>query len=253
MKITVFLFFFISCSHNGPGGTPSEGKTTYSYSDVSGSYRLVREVKRIQKKLVTRSQLFSTSGSNNRVLEKSITVSQIGSIKLKSQRQKLLRPSASEFTVWLEGKKYQSRMQLLPTKKAMRLSVQGPEKKWNGISEISFPKGKYFCFFSQIPECLYQNYLLQQAYEIKNKRFDFYVVWDSFPMLQDQMSGVGKSMFAVASVKFDGEVKKTFRYIVEVEGQYVVYHFSKAFDMMKMSWIAQGITIVPPGEEVAAE
>lgn len=231
-------------------GSPKQGKTTYSYVDVGGSFRFVRESKDIKKKLVTRGQLLDTKGSSSRVLEKSINVSQVGSIKSKDKRLLTVRPLASEFTVWLEGKKYTSRMKINTATKSMRVTLESPEAKWQGTSEIKFPQGKYFCFFNQIPECLYHNYLLNQAVENEGRTFGFYVVWDSWPFIQDQLTRVGKNLFAPASLKFDGEIKGQFRYIVEVEGQMVLYHFTKSFDLVKIAWIAQGITITPPGEEI---
>lgn len=253
MKLLVLLFLLSSCSTQLLRSEPTQGKTTYSFTDVSGSYRLNRESRQIKQKLVTRNQLLDTRGGSAKVLEKTIMVSQIGSIKAKKSRILTVRPVASEFTVWLEGKKYYSRMQLNEKNKSMRLTLDSPEAKWQGQSEIKFPKGKYFCFFSQIPECLYHNYHLTHANENKNKRYDFWVVWDGYPYIQDQLSHVGRSLFAPATLKFEGEINGQFRYIVEVEGQMILYHFTRSYDLIKIAWIAQGITIVPPGEEVESD
>ncbi len=253
MKLLALLFLLSSCSSQLLTGEPIQGKTSYSYADVSGSYRLNRESRQIKQKLVTRNQLLDTKGGSSKVLEKTIMVSQIGSIKAKKTRILTVRPVASEFTVWLEGKKYHSRMQLNEKNKSMRLTLDSPETKWQGTSEIKFPKGKYFCFFSQIPECLYHNYHLPHAHENKNKRYDFYVVWDGYPYIQEQLTRVGQSLSAPATLKFDGEINGQFRYIVEVEGQMILYHFTRSYDLVKIAWIAQGITIVPPGEEIESD
>ena len=253
MKLLTLLFLLSSCSTQLLKSEPSQGKTTYSYADVSGSYRLNRESRQIKQKLVTRNQLLDTKGGNAKVLEKTIMVSQIGSIKGSKSRILTVRPVASEFTVWLEGKKYHSRMQLNEKNKSMRLTLDSPDPKWQGQSEVKFPKGKYFCFFSQIPECLYHNYHLTLASENRNKRYDFYVVWDGYPYIQDQLTRVGQSLFAPAILKFDGEINGQFRYIVEVEGQMILYHFTRSYDLVKIAWIAQGITVVPPGEEVDSD
>ncbi len=253
MKIFFFLFFLSSCSSAILKGLPREGKTTYAYSDESGSFRFVRESKKIDKKLVTRTQLIDTKGSQAKALEKSIIVSQIGSIKSKNKRLITVRPLASEFTVWLEGKKYLSKMKINSASKSMTVTLDSPEPKWQGTTEIKFPRGKYFCFFSQIPECLYHNYLLVLATENQTQQFDFYVVWDSYPYVQDQLTKVGKNLFASASIKFDGEIKGQYRYNVEVEGQMIFYQFTKSFDLVKVAWVSQGITIAPPGEEIVED
>lgn len=253
MKFLFLLFLISSCSSSRFTGNPREGKTTYSHVDESGSFDFIRESKVIKKKIVTRNQLIDRKGSGAKLLEKTIMVSQVGSIKSKKSRLLTVRPQASEYSVWLEGKKYISRMQLNPAKKSMKISLESPEARWQGTSEVPFPKGKYFCFFNQIPECLYHNYLLVKAAENENRRYDFYVIWDSYPFVQDILTKVGNKLFAPASVKFDGEIKGLFRYIVEVEGQAVLYQFTKSFDLVKVAWITQGITIAPPGQEIAEE
>lgn len=253
MNALILMLFLVSCTSHMPLGKPKEGKATYSYTDESGTYRYVREAKLVQKKIITRNQLIETKGGATRVLEKSIVVSQLGSIKNGKNRLVTVRPSASEFTVWLEGKKYSSKMRINPKRKSMLLSLESPDPRWQGDNEVSFPRGKYFCFFNQIPECLYHNYLLSRANENRSERFDFYVIWDSYPFVQEQYARTGKNLFAAASVKFDGEIKKLFRYIVEVEGQIILYQFSKSMDLVKIAWISQGITVAPPGEEVQDE
>ena len=251
MKILFFLILLTSCSSFN--GKPREGKSSYSYADASGGYRLVRESKQIEKKVITRNQLIDSKSGQAKVLEKSILVSQVGSIKSKSGRLLTVRPLASEFVVWLEGKKYSSKMQLNPANKTMKVTLNSPESRWQGSKEIAFPKGKYFCFFNQIPECLYHNYLLPLANKNGTQKFNFSIIWDSYPYLQDQYNYVGKNLFAAATVKYDGEFKKQFRYIVEVEGQMILYTFTKSYDLARIAWIAQGITIVPPGEEIVDE
>lgn len=249
MKNLFFLLFIVGCSHGGPSGSPREGKTIYSYNDISGNYRMSREFKNIKQKIVTRNQLMDRNGGDSRVVEKSIVVSRLGSVKAKQGRLVTLRPEASEFSVWLEGKQYMSRMRLNPKKRSMTVTMDSPDARWKGTKDISFPKGQFFCFYSQIPECLYHNYLLKRAYDDKSKKLDFYIVWDGYPYIQDQLTRVGKNLFAPATVKFDGEIKKNFRYIVEVEGQMLLYMFSSNYDFVRMSWIVQGITITPPGED----
>ena len=246
-----FLLTLASCAGIF-SGKPHEGKTIYSYVDETGKFKLQRETKTIQKKLVTRYQLFDTKGSASRVVEKSILVSQVGSIKAKDTRVMTVRPLASEFVTWLEGKKYSTKMQLDTATKSMKVTLDSPESKWKGTQLIKFPSGKYFCFYNQIPECLYHNYFLNLARE-REETLDFYVVWDAWPFIQEQLNRVGQQLFVPATLKFDGENNGLFRYIVEVEGQMILFHFSKSFDLVKVAWISQGITIAPPGQEIVEE
>ncbi len=254
MKTTLLiLVLFISCSSLKRTGSSPEGKFVYSYSDVGGNFRYQRDIKFIKKKLVTRTQIMIPSAGADRVVEKSVTVSQLGSIKDVKGRSLVVRPLASEFTVWLEGKKYTSKMQLDTKRKAMRVTLDSPEEKYKGQSEIPFPKGKHFCFFTQIPECLYHNQILSNSYENKKQNYDFYIVWDNYPYVQEQLNNIGKNLFSHATLRYDGEPKGRIRYIIDVEEQVLLYQFTKDFELTGYSWISQGINMVRPGEEVKNE
>lgn len=253
MKVLFVLLFLLSCSHFRKSAVPREGKNTYSYTDVSGNFTYLRDVKTIQKKVVTRSQILIPSAGADKVVEKSITVSQVGTVKDKKGRALVVRPLASEFSVWLEGKKYTSKMQLNTGKRAMKVILDSPEPQWKGVTEVPFPTGKHFCFYTQIPECLYHSQILTRAFEEKKRTFDFYVVWDNYPYVQEQLTNVGKNLFSHATLKYDGEPKGRIRYILEVEGQVLLYQFTKNFELAGFSWISQGINLVIPGEEVKSE
>ncbi len=255
MKTTLLIFLLttlFSCA-SILKSTPKMGKEAFNYTDVSGSYHLTRESKIIKRKLVTRSQLFSMVGGGQKLVEKSITVSQIGSTKGKKTRALTVRPLASEFTVWLEGKKYYSKMSLNTKTKSLQIDLDSPESKWKGSSSIKFPRGHIFCFFSQLAECLYQGQLLERVFDGRTKRADFYVVWDSYPYTSEQFANLGGGVFAPATVRYDGVKLGLYRFEVEVDGQILLYYFSKSFDFVKMSWIAQGLTISPPEEEQDSE
>ena len=249
--MAVVLFFIFSCSGIVSKGVPKESKQQYSYVDGSGKLLLTREHKLLKNKLITRTQISANEGSSLKPLEKSIMVSHHGTIKQNKSRIMVMRPFASEFTVWLEGKRYDSKMRLDAQSKSMQVELDSPEEKWKGKSNVPVPKGKQFCFFSQIPDCLYHNLLLTKAMSHKNEKVSFYVVWEGYPYVQDQFSGVGSNLFVPAKLRYDGEDKGIRRFSVHVEGQSIIYHFSKNFDFVRMFWIDQGITIVPPSEETA--
>jgi hypothetical protein len=247
--IVPLLLFIISCTLKNPSQNFREDYSTYNYLESSGTYKFIRESKKISQKIVTRQQMMDEKKGSPKLIEKSITVSRIGSIKNKSSRLLILRPEASEYTVWLEGKKYSSKLELNPRGKTMRIMMESPEKKWQGTSEVTFPKGKYFCFFNQLTECLRLNFLLSKALEQKSREFHFYLIWDSYPYVQEIFNRVGTKLFTPASVKYDGTINGLLRFIVEVEGQVVVYQLNSSFHFIKMAWISQGVTIAPPGEE----
>ncbi len=253
MKTGLLFFLIVSCSALNGSSAPAQGKYNYSYSDVSGNFRYQRDIRFIKKKLVTRTQILVPSAGSDRIVEKSVTVSQLGTVKAGRSRSFVVRPLASEFTVWLEGKKYSSRMQLDTAKKSMRVTLDSPDAKWKGQSFVPFPPGKLFCFFSQIPDCLYHNQILEKSLSSKRQSFDFYVVWDNYPYVQDQLTNVGKNLFSLATIKYDGSPKGRIRYILDVEDQVLLYQFTKNFELTGYSWISQGINLVKPGEEVKTE
>jgi hypothetical protein len=131
----------------------------------------------------------------------------------------------------------------------MLVELNSPEEKWKGKTSVAIPKGRLFCFFSQIPDCLFLSQLLSKSLKAKSELLNFNVVWDGFPYIQDQYASVGSKLFSAATVKYDGEDKKNLRFVVEVDGQSILYHFSKSFDLVRMFWIAQGISVIPPGED----
>jgi hypothetical protein len=95
--------------------------------------------------------------------------------------------------------------------------------------------------------------MLLQALEHKKQTYDFYVVWDNYPYVQEQLNNVGQSLFSHATLKYDGEPKGRFRYIIDVDEQVILYLFTKDFELAGQSWISQGVTITRPGEEVKSE
>lgn len=249
MKIILFfLIFSISCSSLKNDRKPIEGRRNFVYIDVSGKFKLQRESKSLGGKVVSRSTL-AYYDDKDKVLEKSVTVSQLGSVKNGDYRSVVLRPLASDFVVWLDGKKNEVKIRLDEKNKALSVTQISPEGQQS--SSIPFVKGSEFCFYNQLAECLYQNNLLIKALEDSGKEFPFQIIWDSYPYTQDLMSGVGKKIFSQAVLKYEGVKGNENSFQVEVEGQVIIYQFSKSFDLVRMLWILQGISILPPGEEPA--
>ena len=249
MKIILLvLILSISCSHFKNDRRPYEGKRNFIYIDVSGKYKLQREHKSVDGKMISRSTLASYD-NKDKVLEKSVTVSQLGTIKNGDYRSIVLRPLASDFVVWLEGTKNEVKIRLDEKNKA--LSVTEISSDGQKSSSIPFVKGSEFCFYNQLSECLYQNNLLIKSLEEPGKEFPFQIIWDSYPYTQDLLSGVGKKIFSQAVLKYEGVKGNENSFQIEVEGQVMIYQFSKSFDLVRMLWILQGISILPPGEEPA--
>lgn len=250
MKLLICLAFLSSCSGLVPEGNPKEEKRSFGYHDISGKWSLSREHKLLKKKLVSRIVIAPNLSTTSKPLEKSVSVSQVGTIKGKRGRIPTVRPFASEYSVWLEGKEYKSLMKLDAANKSMIVDLDSPEAKWKGRSSLRFPKGDQFCFFTQLAECVHYNQLLYRAQASPEKPIPFIVVWDGYPYIQELYLGVGSRLFSSASLRFATEKQGVLHFEVEVDGQTLLYQFSKSHELVRMFWIAQGISILPPGEEV---
>lgn len=248
MKNLIWLFLLFSCSSPGHK-IPADNIRQYNYQDISGNFKIRREKKTINKKVVNRSVLTSPDG--NKFFEKSIMVSQPGSIKTSTGRINTFRPMASDYEVWLDGKLQKSSLRLDVKKKSMRAIVDnGSGKRREEI--FKFPKHQQFCFYNQIAECLAYNDILRGVIS-SSKGKEFFVVWDTWPYHQDMLSGVDEKLFTIAQARYEGKDKEGHRVVIDLAGQMILYHFSDNYELVKMAWISQGITLLPVGQNISAE
>ncbi len=254
-NIFISLFLLASCavSKKQRAALLQENNAqVYAYRDVSGEFEFAREVKFEKAKLATRVQMLAGSGGGERLLEKTFAVSAVGSVKTRNGRATAIRPELSQHTVWLEGKKYFSQLKLNSKRRVLEAILESPEGKWQGSREVKIPSGRVFCFYSQLPECLVMSGLLNAATDSR-RRLTFVMVWDSWPYHQEHFTGLRESPFANATVSFEGKQKTEQRYNVEVSGQAMSLHFSRAQAFVRMFWTTQGISLLPPGENQISE
>lgn len=273
LGILFFLLFVNACSffekksHQSVYDFFSEKnkKKTFIYTDASGSFDYIRETKQLKNMIVSRNRMFSKverkrrsflssrNKNNSLLVEKSILLSKLGVIKSKGRNKLVLRPEKSEFLVWLEGKKYQNTMTIIPQKKAMRVeftslvSTHESESRKESYIE-TFPPSTHICFFNQLPECLKSNMLLKQMINKRREKTSIFILWDQYPFSQEMYLNVGSKLFSKASVKYEGTFKKNHRIVVEVEGQDIVYFFDNNLNFKKLAWIVQGTTLISPDE-----
>jgi len=246
MNLSFLLCFilFSSCSSTRLISSDLPSIEKFNYFDPSGTYLLTKEIKRENTKLISRTQLTSMVKGKKNLVEKSVTLSQLGSLQGKKTRVMTLKPLASEFSVWLEGQKYTSVGETSEKEKAYNLRMDSPEIKWKGQKKILFPQGKFFCFYSQLWECLYSLQRFQVLSDLPESSFEFYLIWDNYPYLQDQLTDVGYEMFTKATLKYEETINNELKYAVEVDGQLINFFLNTQFRMKKMVWVAQGITIL---------
>lgn len=255
MRIILFIHIFIivSCSSPFRTGHLPEGSKNYSYVDESGNFDYRRDFKKDKQLLISRLQLIEKSDGKPKMIEKSLMVSRLGSIKNKKNRLLTVRPEAAEYLVWIEGKRYSNRMQLDSKKRSMNVRFDGLDIRGQNEESIIFPKSRYFCFWGQLPECLFYNHLLQNAYSNQIDKISFYIIWESYPFNSDLYTGLEKGLFTQASLKFEGELDNLLRFSVDFMGQSIFYHFDRSFHFVKAAWISQGVTIAPPGQAIVED
>ena len=248
MKILSILLLIVSCSSAGIN-IPADNTRHYHYHDISGEFRYSREKKTVKKRVVNRSTIRSVDGT--KFFEKSIMVSQPGSIKGSKGRVNTFRPTASDYEVWLDGKLHKSSLRLDVKNKSMQAMVQEAGKA-RRVEHFKFPKHQQFCFYNQIPECLAYNGILASVLS-SPKAKEFFVVWDTWPYHQEMLTGFANDLFVSAQVRYEGKDKTGHRVIVDLAGQMILYHFSEEYELEKMAWISQGITLLPVGQRISAE
>lgn len=238
MKFLLLLLLVFSCNklHRKTNFT---GTSYYTYKDPSGTYILKRDVVETKSKIQLRQKLLGR-GASSKPLEKSITLSQVGVIKTKTGNSLSIRPYISQFSIWFEKNKYFSQFKLNKKEKKLDLIMRSPEEKWNKTQSLSVERGKVFCWFSQIPECLRRANLLIRE---KNKVRSFVVIWESYPYYTEQYQKVPSEVFSRGMVYYDGYFEGNLKYNVRIGDQTLIYHFSEDNDFEKLFWISQGISI----------
>lgn len=243
MKFLVVLsLVFCSCSFSPKNqSTPKKNSLNFFlFKDASGEYILKRELIRTKTKIQLRQSLFLSS-NQNQPLEKSISISDFGSVNSKNGKIMATRPMASQFWIWFEKQKYFSQTKLNLKTKKLDILLKSPEEKWNKKYSVNFPKGTKFCWFNQIPECIQKLFALERKSNIPQ---NFTIVWDSFPYYNEQYQGLAGNIFSQATVKYDGEFEGTYRFAVASENQIIFYHYNKDYEFEKMFWVSQGITLI---------
>ena len=238
-----FLFIlalFSSCSRLEVKKEPVDSQNKFLLKDRSGDFIVVRGVKRPGRKLVVKQEVFPLDDLSA-PLEKTISVSVLGSLKTKRGARRVARPEVAQHAIWYEKKKFFSQSKVNVEKKTLDIVMKSPEERWNGKKSFPFPKGQIFCFFSQLPECARANGLLSTE---ANKPYQLKVIWDSFPYHQEMYEKISAGPFESATWAFDKEEKDGFRFGLLMSGQLVIYEFDRQLNFKSMFWVAQGISLI---------
>lgn len=237
MRFLLFVFL-LSCANSQKVETTViiPGTQKFILTDGSGKFQVERQVKISGKKILTRSTISSVN--NPKVaLEKSITSSFLGSLR---NGDRSLLPVASQFSVWFDKNLFFSQLKVDRKNKTVEIIKKSPEAKWNGKETKKVPAGKYYCFFSSLPECVIsQNILLKS----RDKKVPIYLIWDSFPFYVEQYQGVSGQLLSLTQFSFSNMVSNSLRFELDIGGQIIFYHFDKKLQFEKMFWVSQGISL----------
>ncbi len=245
--LIIILVFLSSCNSTIQHRTKSVavGTNKYNYEDKTGQYLLIRSTNIDKKdaKLVTRKQLELKNKSKDNILEQSITIANPGLIKRKNA---ILRPEEAQFQIWFEGKKYTSSLKIDTKNKAFELKTNGPTSADNRTRKISFPKSqKYFCFFSQLTECLSFNGFIQKSIKEEKGSVRLYLIWDGYPYFQEAYNDLPNELFSDVEFRYDGKISNDeFRFILNISNQSIFFIVSEVADLKKMFWISQGVSMI---------
>ncbi len=245
------LFLVISCSHQQQVSSEIKNDNeTFSYTDQTGEYAYNRQVLVESKKhkFSSMAKIIDKLKMDKPVIEKTISVSEMGSLKKSKKRKSknVLRPSLSQHTVWLEGKKYFSQIKIDPKERSLEVTLDSPEEKWTGSKTHPLPqKSGIYCFFTQIPECLHFSGMLFELKNKPNSKLNIGIIFEGYPYMMEQVENIPSGPVTLADVNFEGiSDDGAIRYSVDVYGQKIFYHFNKNFELNKILWVAQGISIV---------
>ncbi len=244
-----FIFFLVICgcanqnSLNSILNKKEAGKDKpqiFSYTDASGSYVQRRDSLLSGNKYVSRIKLLSSKDSTE--LESSVVVSRLGRLKnSKSRFDNALLPEISQFKVWFKKEEYFSQLKINKNDRTLTVIAKSPEKKYNFTNKYKLPKARYFCFFSQIPECIKLQGLLVEA---AKRNVEIFVIWDNFPYYNEQYEGLPKEPYTKAVLSVSSHNKNEVRYDLDLGNQIIFYHFNKELKFIKMIWVSQGISSI---------
>jgi hypothetical protein len=255
LRVLFLLFICLACASRNSGVSSrksnllsSSVSEQFELSDKSGRFLLKRESGResSNKNFVVRQSLNEMSGKRE-TLEQLITVSQIGTLNNKLM---VMRPLRSQYSIWFEGQRYFSEMELdIPTK-SMKVKLRSPESQWNGEENIRFPDDQsVYCFFATLIECAGLTGFISTAIEKKIGRMNLMIIWEGYPYMSSQYSDIPDELFTAAILEYDGNSDRhKNRFSLRFAGQSLFFFVSDNGRFDRYFWVSQGLSVVRRGQ-----
>ncbi len=236
-----FLFFissFSSCSYfKLKDVTLEKGKSEYTLEEKSGNFLLKKEIgySKNGQSFIVKTQIFS-SEKMNEFVEQSVSISYL---KKHSSGVPLLYPNKGQTDVWFDKSRYRTSFKIVGDEIVFYLKT--PEKKWSGVRKFKLPEGNgVFCLFSQLPECIRYIGFIKKSIKFRGGSMRLYVIWDSYPFIQEQYEHINKGPFIHAEFKYEGRYQGLYRFGLHLSGQVIYYSFNQSEKLIRENWISQG-------------
>ena len=191
---------------------------------------------------VVKEKTLPENRDEGEMLEKVISISRPGTMKDIS----LFRPEASQYSVWLDGKRYFSETRFDEKKKgndcenalSLRNSGQAHER-------FPFPEGTgVFCYFLQVIECANYTGFIKKAIEKKAGQMNFHLIWEGHPYIGQQYL-VPDELFTRARLSFDGGMAgEEHRFSLAFGDQMLFYFVNNDGQMTRKLWISEGLSFL---------
>ncbi len=241
--ILVLLFIFSSCSSLREKSGIIQYKRSYQFTDISGTFSLSTE-----SGLTKDGQYFKKrkidGEQDNKTYEKTIAISEIGSLKMGNRSSTVLRPIKAQYTVWFNKKKFFSQTEIDKKNKKLIITMSSPEAKYNGVKSYNFPGTKgIFCFFSQMVDCIRVTNFFKKSMAKKAGKLHLTIIWDGYPLINEQYDGIGNSPFSKGILTYEGLSKdKKNIYHLSFNNQVIYYHLNDKELLDGKYWVAQGLS-----------
>ena len=248
LVILLSVLTLVSCaklSQKNPKEMLVNHDDQFNYTDKNGQYsvKISSGIDKTGKNFFTKKMMELPSRQKDKALEQSVVLSSLGSLK---KKMFILRPKASQYNVWFDGKKYTSELKINAAKKAIDVKMTSPESQWNGSKQVKFPNSTTLpCFFSQVIDCAKISGFIAKASEKQTGTMTMMVIWEGYPYLNETFSDFPSELFSQAELEYDGKTKQNERrFNLRVAGQSIFYVLNDQDVMIKMFWVSQGITMV---------
>lgn len=237
-KFTLFLFLALlgACSswkYFKDTTNVTGSRRGYSLKDMSGKYRVTRDIRFRNKQSQMLSQLIIKETGSNGEIEKTLAYSTV--------KEKRVTPQRSQYFTWLEKKLFSSQIKYSSQEDAYHVQIKSPEEKWSGLRKVKVPKSRYQCFFSQLPECMMASGIMEKFKKDAEQEIDIVIIWDNYPFYAEQYLGLREELYSIGQLRVDGlQGDKVLRIALEAQNQIIFYTFNEKFEFQNIYWVAQG-------------